>query len=61
MPVRLKEEKIILPLRAKLYRKAKQEKSQRKSKLYGKRVYQQIKEEGLIDLGNLRYPVNALR
>lgn len=36
-------------------------KSQRKSKLYGKRAYQRMKENGLIDLGKLRFPANTLR
>lgn len=36
-------------------------KSQRKSKLYGKRAYQKLIDKGLIDLGKLRFSVNALR
>lgn len=35
-------------------------KSQRKSKLYGKKAYQRLIEAGLLDLGKLRFSVNAL-
>lgn len=36
-------------------------KSQRKSKLYGKRAYRKMIDKGLIDLSKLRLSVNALR